>query len=150
MTSEPQLNNTDGQLDGEKASREVLLVQQQREEIFAGPLPHPEILAKYESVLNGSADRILRMAKEQTRHRREMEDKQLEADIKESRTGMVYALMVSLTIVLCGTAIMLFHTGVGSYISGSLLNLVGVASVINAFLRKGDNKENDSGKQERG
>ncbi|MBI1739603.1 MAG: DUF2335 domain-containing protein [Acidobacteriales bacterium] len=40
---------------------------------FSGPLPHPEDLAKYEQVLPGSADRIIRMAERQAEHRQNLE-----------------------------------------------------------------------------
>ena len=36
---------------------------------FTGPLPHPQILAMYEEVLSGSAERILTMAEAQQAHR---------------------------------------------------------------------------------
>jgi uncharacterized membrane protein len=40
---------------------------------FSGPLPHPEDLAKYEQVLPGAADRIIRMAEQQAAHRQNLE-----------------------------------------------------------------------------
>ncbi len=44
-------------------------------ELYAGPLPHPEILEKFEQILPGSADRILKQAEAQTLHRIELEKK---------------------------------------------------------------------------
>ncbi len=35
---------------------------------FSGPLPPPEVFAKYEQILSGSADRILKMAENQSTH----------------------------------------------------------------------------------
>lgn len=37
---------------------------------FSGPLPPPQVLAQYESILPGSANRILSMAEKQSEHRR--------------------------------------------------------------------------------
>lgn len=40
---------------------------------FSGPLPHPEDLAKYEQILPGAADRLIRMAEQQAAHRQNLE-----------------------------------------------------------------------------
>jgi len=42
----------------------ALLLQQSVYSEFSGPLPHPEILAKYENVFPGAAERIFQMAKQ--------------------------------------------------------------------------------------
>lgn len=43
------------------------------EERFSGPIPHPRILKGYEEILPGSADRILTMAENQSKHRQAIE-----------------------------------------------------------------------------
>jgi uncharacterized membrane protein len=48
-----------------------VLVQVSR--FFSGPLPSPEILADYERLTPGMADRVVRMAEEQSAHRRQLE-----------------------------------------------------------------------------
>ena len=49
---------------------EITQVQQ-----WSGPLPAPESLAKYDSVVPGSAERILAMAEKEQNHRHQTEDK---------------------------------------------------------------------------
>ena len=44
-----------------------------RQSSFSGPLPPPQILEKYESIVPGSADRIIGMAEKQSEHRRSIE-----------------------------------------------------------------------------
>lgn len=65
-----------------------------------------------------------------------MEKELIEADIKDGRRGMNYALIISLVMIACGTGIILLNPNIGGYISGSLFNLIGMSSVINAFLRR--------------
>ena len=43
-------------------------------ETFLGPLPPPEILAQYEQILPGSAERIMVMAENQAEHRQSLEE----------------------------------------------------------------------------
>lgn len=40
---------------------------------YSGPLPAPEDLKRYDEVVAGAAERILRMAEENAEHRRQME-----------------------------------------------------------------------------
>lgn len=46
-----------------------------------GPLPPPELLRQYDAVSAGAADRIIAMAEGEAAHRRDAEQKQLDADI---------------------------------------------------------------------
>lgn len=38
------------------------LIAAQKREVFEGPLPHPDILQKYEQIIPGIAERIVQMA----------------------------------------------------------------------------------------
>lgn len=40
---------------------------------FSGPLPPPEVLARYNDALPGGAERIVALAEQQAKHRRKME-----------------------------------------------------------------------------
>ncbi len=48
------------------------VLQMERHE-FSGPLPPPEVLARYNEALHGGAERIVALAEEQASHRRRME-----------------------------------------------------------------------------
>lgn len=76
---------------------------------FSGPLPHPEILARYESILPGAADRIITMAEGEAKHVREMDRLTLEAVRTHVHTGQylgfsigVLALATSLAMAVLG------------------------------------------------
>ena len=44
---------------------------------FSGPLPPPEILRKFDEVVPGAAERIIKMAEDQSIHRKELEKNSL-------------------------------------------------------------------------
>ena len=46
-----------------------------RSEMYSGPIPPPEALARYEEIQPGAADRILKMAEKQQEHRMALETK---------------------------------------------------------------------------
>jgi len=51
-------------------------------EFFGGPLPHPEHLAKYNEAFPGCAERIVVMAEQQARHRRDLESTVIKGNAK--------------------------------------------------------------------
>lgn len=51
---------------------QAAILQLERHE-FSGPLPPPEVLARYNEALPGGAERIVALAEEQASHRRRME-----------------------------------------------------------------------------
>jgi len=51
-----------------------VVIPESKEE-FAGPIPPPSMMKQYEETLPGSADRILKMAENQSEHRQWMEKK---------------------------------------------------------------------------
>lgn len=65
---------TDPQGEGEVDSRtlEAAVLRMERH-VFSGPLPPPEVLARYNDALPGGAERIVTLAEEQAQHRRRME-----------------------------------------------------------------------------
>jgi len=67
---------------------------------FSGPLPHPSILAKYETIQKGSADRIIKMAEQQSEHRRDLERNIVGATIRYEYLGIWFAGI--LTIIFMG------------------------------------------------
>ena len=50
-------------------------------ETFSGPLPHPDLLRKYDSTMPGSAERIFRYVEQEAEHRRVLELTALGAEV---------------------------------------------------------------------
>lgn len=103
-------------------------VRVQRTELYAGPLPPPDILAKFEQILPGAADRILKQAEAQTEHRIEIEKKVVSADIIKSYLGLVFGFILGLSGIGGGIYLATLGFNVfGPLLSGgSLITLVAV------------------------
>ncbi|MEO7142948.1 MAG: DUF2335 domain-containing protein [Bryobacteraceae bacterium] len=104
---------------------------------FAGPLPPPSILASYDAVCPGSAERILAMAERQSAHRQELERIYTNANVeemhlgfREAQRGQVFAFLISVAFL-----------AVGAYVSvhgqpwiGVVLGGMGLTSIAASFI----------------
>ncbi len=66
-----------------------------RQELYSGPIPHPDLLKKYDSVIPGLAERIVAMAEEEQKHRHKLDDedstrqnKMIDTAVTESKGAM--------------------------------------------------------------
>lgn len=84
---------------------EALTIIQQ--ESFSGPIPHPRIMAGYEQVLPGSADRILKMAERQQEHRFGLEKTSVESQQKSNTRGQVFGFILSFLVIIGGIVLLL-------------------------------------------
>ena len=93
-----------------------------------GPLPSAEVIAQYESILPGAADRIFKMAERQQSHRHGMEKNVLASHIRRSREGLFAGLAVAVGgLVLAGISLYLGYPWTAfALTSGTLASLVGV------------------------
>ncbi len=89
---------------------------------FSGPLPPPEELAKYEQILLGSADRILKMAEQQASHRQSLENSVVHSNIKAQQAGIRYGFVIAMTAIVGGI-----------WLSSKGLSAVGLTSIISAL-----------------
>jgi uncharacterized membrane protein len=89
---------------------------------FSGPLPPPNMLAEYDTVHEGLANRIVSMAESEQQHRHQMENQSLRAAVTAESRGQHYALIISLIII--GGALYLIDNGkeiYGSILAGGTL-----------------------------
>ncbi len=116
------------QVQTQSSSTSKKLSVQATRETFSGPLPHPVVLKQYNDIVNGAAERIITMVEKQAQHRQELEKGVTESDMKNSRLGLHYGLIIGLAAVIGGTAcIMTGHQIGGSIVGGTgLTGLVGV------------------------
>ncbi len=120
---------------------------------FQGPIPPPELLAGYDQIVPGAAERIISLAENETSHRHMMEQKALDAEIAglkseagDTRIGQVFGLIIGLTTVIAGT----YAATNGAPITGGVIGTSGVAGLVSAFIvgRKGrPNDENQPSKE---
>lgn len=78
-----------------------------RQETYSGPIPQASELEKYEKVLPGSADRIIKMAESQSEHRHELEKRVVVSNITNEKRGMNYAFTLTLSLMIFG-AVLIF------------------------------------------
>lgn len=83
-------------------------VVQHSQTIHQGPLPRPEDFERYNRVLPGAADRILRMAEKQAAHRQDLESRALKGDLVKSMMGTILAY-ITFAGSMFGAVYLLMH-----------------------------------------
>jgi uncharacterized membrane protein len=106
------------------------VAQYRKTELYAGPLPPPEILEKFEQILPGSADRILKQAESQTQHRIELEKKVVSADIIKSYLGLVFGFLIGMVGILGG----IYLATLGFDVYGPILSGGSFVTLVVAFI----------------
>jgi uncharacterized membrane protein len=96
----------------------------------SGPLPAPEELQRYEFIHPGAADRIITMAESQGKHRRELEERVIKADIWDGHMALIFAFILALVCLVGG----IYLLENDHYIAGTIFAGVGVTAIIRAFL----------------
>ncbi len=78
-------------------------------ESFSGPLPPPRLLSEYNDVVDNGAERIMKMAENQSNHRISLEDHAIKEELRQSRYGQYFGF--ALGILGMGIAAWLAITG---------------------------------------
>jgi uncharacterized membrane protein len=96
--------------------------------MFSGPLPPPEILARFNEIITNGADRIMSMAEKQAEHRIAQEALVIRGNVRAQFMGLISAVIITVgTIALGGYLIYVGREigGLGALIA-ALASLVGV------------------------
>lgn len=115
---------------------------------FRGPLPPPEMLKGYESVLPGASERILKMAEKQQDHRMYIEKTIVERQIRQSGNGQIWGGILS--ALFGAIAFILGYTG-HDFLAGTIATTTIISLVLVFVLRKvpeGDKKNRDNALEE--
>lgn len=101
---------------------------------ISGPIPPPDVLADYERLLPGSANRIIRMAEAEQAHRHALQSKAIDARIidanaarKEARMGQFLGLAIGLVGLAAAVIIACLVRGSGG---ATVASIVGGSTVI--------------------
>ncbi len=99
-----------------------------KNEKFIGPLPHPEHFAKYNEIVKGSGDRLIRMAEKDLSHQHFMQKLYGFMDGFTAIGGLIIGAIVAMTSLLgSGYLILQNHDIAGTVLgTGALSSLVGV------------------------
>lgn len=147
-----ELATSEAAASANSQSKEAYLIAQEIRSEFSGPLPHPEILARYEEILPGAATRIFEMAEEQALHRRYMEKNSLTLAGRDAFLGIILGFIIALSGIIGGILIIAFNPdSVGAVISGSAISGSSLVGIIRTFVigsRKQKGKKQDNEKQD--
>lgn len=97
---------------------------------YAGPLPSPEAFTRYEQVCAGAADRIISMAENQAAHRQTLEKLHEETVARNSKMGIICALIIALSVLIVGALCIL----TGHDYAGSFIVTLDLASLCGIFI----------------
>ena len=97
-------------------------------ERYSGPIPDPKTLEHYNTICSGAADRILKMAEEQAKHRQYIEKIAIGSDAKNSRAGIWAGVSVAFGMMILSGVIALSGNPVEavSLAGGTITALVGI------------------------
>ena len=116
----------------EKIAKIVTRVIEQK---FSGPIPPPSIIAGYEDVVPGAADRIIRMAEQQSSHRQLMEAMEMKAAVRDSLLGVIFAFSLGIgCLAACVITVIMVPAAAGAF-CGSVLGVTGIGAIVTAFLK---------------
>lgn len=94
---------------------------------FQGPLPPPEMLKGYESILPGASERILAMAEKQQEHRMYIEKTIVDRQTKQSGKGQIWGGI--LTVLFGFITLVLGYTG-----HDVLAGIIGTTTIISLVI----------------
>lgn len=97
---------------------------------FSGPLPSPEVLKKFDEVVPGAAERIIKMAEEQSSHRRGLEKGVIESDIIRSKWGQILGFIIAIVGLVVSALISVY----GNAIAGGIIGVGTLASLVGVFM----------------
>lgn len=106
---------------------------------YSGPLPHPDILVKYNDAHPGAADRIIAMAEKQAAHRQELEKKALETNCHNSKIGPIYGFVICMSAI--GGGVYLIQLGKGAAGLASIITALASLSIVFVYGRTKQKQE---------
>ena len=93
--------------------------------MFQGPVPPPEMLARYEEICPGFAERTLKLVEQQATSRQGLESKVIQAKISHEAAGQWMAFILALAFLGVGAYALAIHeVGAGVGIWG--VDIVGI------------------------
>lgn len=109
---------------------DLMIIREQAITRFSGPLPPPDVLAAYESVGEGFAERIIRQAEEVSEHRRGLEATVVASDVRLQERGQLFAFAVAMTALVGGIGLI----ALGKPISGISTAIIAVCTLVGMFV----------------
>lgn len=96
----------------------------------SGPLPAPEVIQGYETVLPGAADRIIKMAESEQAHHHKMEEKNEKRRFTASIIGQTFGFVLGMTGIIGGVVLLVNDKSV----TGFSVFITSLATLVGAFV----------------
>ena len=111
-----------------ESNQSVEITSVSRRITWRAPIPQPDAMERYDRLLPGAAERILRRWEKQSDHRMYVEKTRVESDSRRSDVGLIFAFILSLLIISLGAyAVIWGNPWVGVAVIG--INIAGLAGV---------------------
>lgn len=108
----------------------LLLARLEYSSTYQGPLPPPWVLAEYDKILPGCAERMIARFEKQSDHRMHLEKFTIEGDGRRSNWGMVCGTIVALAFLASGVLLVMN----GHDVAGGAIATVDIAAILAAYL----------------
>ena len=112
-------------------------------EFHVGPLPPPVVLEQYNQTVPGAAERIIKMAEDQSAHRMRLESQVISTDTRNSTMGVVFALIITLGVLTLAA----YALKLGQTLTGGFLGTLGIGSIVVAFIYGTRSRQNEREKR---
>ncbi|TVS20369.1 MAG: DUF2335 domain-containing protein [Planctomycetaceae bacterium] len=96
----------------------------------SGPLPLPSVLAEYDAIVPGSAERIIGWAERQSEHRMSLERSVVDSDIRRSYLGMGAGFTIALVFGIGGCIV----AALGQPTAGATIATGCIVSLVSVFV----------------
>lgn len=115
-----------------------------RSESFSGPLPHPELLRKYEEAIPGAAERIFKIAENEQNHRIQYDNDRLNGALSQSKRGqwMGFSLCILFGMLSLATAYLGYPVLAGVLGGGTIVSLA-IVFVLNKEPKHSENSKSN-------
>jgi uncharacterized membrane protein len=87
---------------GTQPTSAIVSAHFEHKQTFSGPIPHPDVLARYDQVCPGAADRIIGMAERQETHRQSLEVRVIWSNTRVQLLGPILGFILALAIIALG------------------------------------------------
>ena len=95
---------------------------------FSGPLPPPSILGDYNEVLSNGAERIMKMAENQSSHRIGLEKHAIKEELRQSKNGQIFGFILAILgmLIAFGLAYLGHDNVAGIFGTTTIVGLVSI------------------------
>ncbi len=108
-------------------------------EQYSGPLPHPKILAGYDQIVPGAAEKIIDTFVEQAHHRMYLEKTVIEGDSRRANWGVAAATIITLLFLAASYNLIIN----GHELAGSILGISNLAILAGVFIYGTNSRKNE-------